>query len=63
MPAALAVLGHTLENPGLLMEDVTTRIAAMDAQGIDVAALSINPYWYHAERDAAAVMSGHHQPR
>ena len=53
-PAALAVLGHPLENPGLLMTDVATRIAAMDTQGIDVAALSINPYWYHSERDAAA---------
>jgi aminocarboxymuconate-semialdehyde decarboxylase len=27
---------------------------AMDAQGIDVEALSINPYWYRAERDVAA---------
>lgn len=53
-PAALAVLGHPLEDPGLLMTDVATRIAAMDTQGIDVAALSINPYWYHSERDAAA---------
>ncbi len=26
----------------------------MDEQGIDVEALSINPYWYHAGRDAAA---------
>jgi aminocarboxymuconate-semialdehyde decarboxylase len=26
----------------------------MDAQGIDVEALSINPYWYKAERDVAA---------
>ena len=25
----------------------------MDAQGIDVEALSINPYWYRAERDVA----------
>src|SRR5438067_266677 len=30
------------------------RIAAMDAQGIDVAVLSINPNWYDAERDLAA---------
>ena len=36
------------------MTDTSTRIAAMDEQGIDVAALSINPYWYHAEYDAAA---------
>ena len=26
----------------------------MDAQGIDVAVLSINPNWYDAERDLAA---------
>ena len=36
------------------MDDTSTRIAAMDAQGIDVEALSINPYWYRAERDVAA---------
>ena len=44
VPAALAVLDHPLENPGLLMTDIATRISAMDTQGIDVAALSINPY-------------------
>ena len=52
--AAAAVINHPLEAPGLLMHDTGTRIAAMDAQGIDVEALSINPYWYRAERDAAA---------
>ena len=30
------------------------RLAAMDAQGIDVAVLSINPNWYDAERDLAS---------
>jgi aminocarboxymuconate-semialdehyde decarboxylase len=54
VPAAVAVLGKDVENADLLMDDTTTRIAAMDSQGIDIAALSINPYWYHAERDAAA---------
>jgi hypothetical protein len=29
------------------------RIRAMDEQGIDIEALSINPYWYKAERDVA----------
>jgi aminocarboxymuconate-semialdehyde decarboxylase len=29
------------------------RIRAMDEQGIDVEALSINPYWYKADRDLA----------
>ncbi len=44
VPAAAAVINHPLEAPGLLMHDTSTRIAAMDAQGIDVEALSINPY-------------------
>ncbi len=54
VPRAMAVVNLPLESPGLLMHDTSTRIAAMDAQGIDVEALSINPYWYRAERDAAA---------
>ena len=29
------------------------RLRAMDEQGIDVEALSINPYWYKADRDLA----------
>ena len=73
VPAAAAVINHPLEAPGLLMHDTSTRIAAMDAQGIDVEALSINPYWYRAdprrgrradqdpERDAGAILR--RQPR
>jgi len=53
VPAAAALISHPLEAPGLLMEDTSARIAAMDSQGIDVEALSINPFWYRAERDAA----------
>src|SRR4029078_12488176 len=52
VPAAMAVIKHPLQAPCLLMEDTSVRIAAMDQQGIDVEALSINPYWYRAERDA-----------
>jgi aminocarboxymuconate-semialdehyde decarboxylase len=54
VPEALAIVGQDCEKADLLMTDTTTRIAAMDEQGLDVAALSINPYWYHTERDAAA---------
>ena len=54
VPKALAILDQKAGNQELLMDDTSTRIAAMDAQGLDVAALSINPYWYHAGRDAAA---------
>jgi aminocarboxymuconate-semialdehyde decarboxylase len=36
------------------MDDTSTRIAAMDAQGIGVEVLSINPYWYRAGRDECA---------
>jgi aminocarboxymuconate-semialdehyde decarboxylase len=54
VPAAAALIKHPLEAPALMMHDTSTRIAAMDAQGIDVEALSINPFWYRAERDVAA---------
>ena len=54
VPEAAAVINHPLEAPGLLWSNVSDRIAEMDAEGIDVEALSINPYWYRAERDAAA---------
>ena len=54
VPKAMAVINHPLEAPGLLMEDTSTRIAAMDAQGIDVECLSINPYWYRAGKDESA---------
>jgi aminocarboxymuconate-semialdehyde decarboxylase len=56
VPPASAIINHPLEAPGLLMDDTSTRIAAMDAQGIDVEALSINPFWYRAERDKAEAL-------
>lgn len=54
VPKAMAVIEQPLESPGLLMDDTSVRLAAMDAQGIDIEALSINPFWYRAGRDEAA---------
>ncbi len=54
VPEAAAVINHPLEAPGLLWANLGDRIAEMDAEGVDIEALSINPYWYRAERDAAA---------
>src|SRR5215470_6610545 len=54
VPEAAAVINHPLEAPGLLWSNLSDRITEMDVEGIDVEALSINPYWYRAERDAAA---------
>ena len=34
-------------------QTLADRIAVMDAQGIDIAVLSINPNWYDADRDLA----------
>jgi aminocarboxymuconate-semialdehyde decarboxylase len=53
---ALKLMGKTLaeqRGPGL-GEVGSRRIAEMDQQGVDVEALSINPFWYRAERDLAA---------
>jgi aminocarboxymuconate-semialdehyde decarboxylase len=54
VPAAMKLVGRALEAEALLMSNTTERIRAMDEQGIDVEALSINPYWYAAEPDVAA---------
>ena len=35
------------------LDQTAERIQQMDAQGIDVEALSINPFWYKADRDLA----------
>src|SRR6059036_2501809 len=58
VPEALALmnlkLGGPLYRPDLSMAtEVSTRLRAMDEQGIDVEALSINPKWYTADRDLA----------
>src|SRR5437588_354298 len=54
VPEAAAVINHPLEAPGLLWSNLSDRIQEMDAEGIDIEALSINPFWYRADRDAAA---------
>ena len=53
IPEALKLLKLKLEDqrgPGI-GEVGARRIAEMDAAGIDIEALSINPQWYRAERD------------
>jgi aminocarboxymuconate-semialdehyde decarboxylase len=53
IPEAYALLGLKVEDhrgPGI-GEVGPRRIREMDAQGIDMEALSINPRWYRAERD------------
>ena len=48
---AMALMGMKVNPDNLVMG--ADRIRAMDEQGIDIEALSINPYWYKAERDVA----------
>jgi aminocarboxymuconate-semialdehyde decarboxylase len=53
IPEAYALLGLKVdEHRGPGIDEVgSRRISEMDAQGIDMEALSINPAWYRAERD------------
>ena len=51
IPEAMALMGMKVAPQSLVMGE--ERIRAMDEQGIDMAALSINPFWYKAERDVA----------
>jgi aminocarboxymuconate-semialdehyde decarboxylase len=53
VPEANALMGRKVEADGLLQSRMSDRLRAMDEQGIDVEALSINPYWYTADRDVA----------
>ncbi len=56
IPAASKLLGddaYKHHTGGIVMEDASTRLRDMDAQGIDMEALSINPFWYRADRDTA----------
>jgi aminocarboxymuconate-semialdehyde decarboxylase len=53
VPEAMALMSKRVEQQTLLMAQPGDRLRAMDAQGIDVEALSINAYWYEADRDVA----------
>jgi len=53
-PETHALMGLKLAPSSLIMAD--ERIRAMDAQGIDIEALSINPYWYKADREVARAL-------
>jgi aminocarboxymuconate-semialdehyde decarboxylase len=58
VPEALALMNLKLGGPALRTEldmasAVSVRLQAMDEQGIDVEALSINPSWYKADRELA----------
>ena len=61
VPEAMALMGSKLGAPGSglppllhMATQAPERLRAMDEQGIDVEALSINPYWYKADRDVAS---------
>jgi len=53
-PEACALMGVQVDTESLVV--AADRIQAMDAQGIDVEALSINPFWYTAQRDIAQAL-------
>ena len=58
VPEAMALMGLKIGGPTYRPElhvasEVGGRLRTMDEQGIDVEALSINPYWYKADRDLA----------
>ena len=59
IPEAMALMGIQMGasssfRPDLnMMSTVEQRLAVMDAQGIDMQALSINPFWMKADRELA----------
>src|SRR5258708_5912032 len=58
VPEAMELAGQKIgvgtNRPDLVLPaTVTQRLADMDAQGIDMEALSINAYWYGTDRDTA----------
>jgi aminocarboxymuconate-semialdehyde decarboxylase len=50
VPEAAKLMNHDVSNQDAPLED---RLKSMDAEGIDMAALSINAFWYSADRDVA----------
>src|SRR4029079_19562979 len=50
-PEVMAMLGSKYRPPNLVVG--ADRFKAMDEQGIDMEAISINAFWYHTERDLA----------
>jgi aminocarboxymuconate-semialdehyde decarboxylase len=57
IPAACKLVGQDAyrhHTDGILLEDAAKRLRDMDVQGIDMEALSINPFWYRADRDTVA---------
>lgn len=59
IPAACKLVGEDAyqhHTGGIVIEDqdAAQRLRDMDTQGIDMEALSINPFWYRTDRDTAA---------
>ena len=52
VPGIMELIGQKTPADGPLIMG-TERLRQMDAQGIDVEVLSINPFWYSAERELA----------
>lgn len=55
VPETLAMIGEKIDNHQFpdLDEVGPKRLRAMDIQGVDIEALSINPFWYRREKDLA----------
>src|SRR5580704_10386348 len=54
VPEAMALLNFRGAERHNLVIAEELRLGEMDSQGIDFEALSINPFWYEAERDIAS---------
>jgi predicted TIM-barrel fold metal-dependent hydrolase len=58
IPEATALLGpippNVVRGSDEVVIDVDKRLAAMDAQAVDIEVLSVNPNWYDRDRDLAA---------